>query len=202
MTESEIYFLIGKWAGYIVTTFLASLLGAYFGAYAKKSAENKAIHENLKNLVEEMKAVTTATKEIEARISNEFWGRQTRWEVQKAALLDSLRELAGAETLVWKMLHAFTNAPTESDVDKAHRANAEKEFLTGMQEFWRSKLATGIVCGKRISDQLDVLDHAIARVKVKAQQRQISDAWDLFDEVQAGKRKLGEIIREDLGFER
>jgi hypothetical protein len=45
-------------------------------------------------LVDQVSAVTEAAKQIEARISSELWSRQQRWEVQKTALLDSLKELA------------------------------------------------------------------------------------------------------------
>lgn len=54
-------------------------LGAYLGSYLKKKGENLATHEDIDKLVDQVRAVTQTTKEIEAKISNEVWDRQKRW---------------------------------------------------------------------------------------------------------------------------
>jgi hypothetical protein len=43
--------------------------------------KNLATYEDIDKLVDLVEAVTTATKQIEARISNEVWDRQKRWEM-------------------------------------------------------------------------------------------------------------------------
>ena len=60
------------------TTLGSAFLGSYLGAYLKKKGENLATHEDLSHLVKQMQAVTMATKEIEAKTSNEVWDRQRR----------------------------------------------------------------------------------------------------------------------------
>jgi hypothetical protein len=87
MSDTGILDLIGKYAGTAVTTFVAGGAGAYLGSYLKKKGENLATHEDIDKLVDQVKAVTKATKEIEAKISDDVWSRQKRWEVQQAALL-------------------------------------------------------------------------------------------------------------------
>jgi hypothetical protein len=42
--------------------------GAYLGSYLRKKGENLATHEDINNLVVQVSAVTTATKQIEAKI--------------------------------------------------------------------------------------------------------------------------------------
>src|ERR1700693_4825413 len=91
------------WALALVS-FLSGGAGAYLGGYLKKKGEYLATHEDINRLVDQVSAVTKATKEIEAKISNEVWERQTRWEVQKGAILDTLRDLASADGLLWKMV--------------------------------------------------------------------------------------------------
>lgn len=51
--------------------------GAHIGAYLKKKGENLATHEDIDKLVDQVRAVTQTTKEIEAKISDEMWDRQT-----------------------------------------------------------------------------------------------------------------------------
>lgn len=41
-----------------------------------------------------MKAVTQATKEIEGKISDDFWGQQRRWELHRDILLAAIDRLA------------------------------------------------------------------------------------------------------------
>jgi hypothetical protein len=202
MTGIEILDLIGKYAGIAVTTFVAGGVGAYLGSYLKKKAENFATHEDIGKLVEQMAAVTQTTKEIEAKISNDVWSRQKRWEVQQTALLGTLRDLAAAESLVYTLLHEYAKVDNGKLTleEKDRRELRNREFMNAIHSFWQSKLATGIVCGKRIADQLDKIDHEIARVRLRAQQGSISEAWDIVDTIQREKGALGVIIREEMGF--
>jgi hypothetical protein len=87
MTGAEQLYLIGEYAAVMA---LASGIGAYVGSYLKRKAENLATHEDIVKLVDQVSAVTTATKQIEARISDEVWQRQTtrndKKEVYRQAL--------------------------------------------------------------------------------------------------------------------
>jgi hypothetical protein len=74
--------LIGKCASLFVTTVLGSWLGAYLGSYLKKKGENLATHEDIDKLVDQVSAVTTTTKQIEAQISNAMWRRERKSDMQ------------------------------------------------------------------------------------------------------------------------
>src|ERR1700733_13386684 len=77
---------------------LASLVGGFFGSflagYLKKKGENLATHEDIQNLVEQVQAVTTATQEIESRISGELWDRQKKWELRRDIIFETTRAVA------------------------------------------------------------------------------------------------------------
>jgi hypothetical protein len=51
---------------------LIGLLIGYLAGYAKKKGENRAMHEDIEKVVEQMSAVTMATKNIEAKISGDI----------------------------------------------------------------------------------------------------------------------------------
>src|SRR5258708_33115157 len=69
----------------------------FLAGYMKKKGENLATHEDIAKLVEQMSAVTKATKDIEARISSDLWDRQKRWEPKREVLFEATRRLADVE---------------------------------------------------------------------------------------------------------
>jgi hypothetical protein len=82
VTDQEILDIIGRYAGIGTTTLVASGVGAYVGSYLKKKGENLATHEDIDKLKDQVAAVTTTTKRIEAAISNEMWRRERKAEAQ------------------------------------------------------------------------------------------------------------------------
>jgi hypothetical protein len=80
-----------------LTTLGGAFIGSFLGSYMKKKGENRAIHEDIEKLVDQVRAVTTATKEIEAKISGDVWDRQKRWELKREVLFDATRRLADIE---------------------------------------------------------------------------------------------------------
>lgn len=82
-----------SWA-HVFVPFLSAGAGAYLGGYLKKKGENLATHEDINNLNEQVRVVTTTTKEIEAKISNEMWNRQKRWEMKREVLFEVAKSIA------------------------------------------------------------------------------------------------------------
>jgi hypothetical protein len=76
----------------LVITAVVSGAAAYLGSYLRKKGENLATHEDINMLVKQVSAVTTTTKQIEAKISNEVWRRERKSELQLKAI-ESLRVL-------------------------------------------------------------------------------------------------------------
>ena len=106
-----------------LTTLIGAFVGSFLSGYLKKKGENLATHEDIEKVLRQVAAVTQTTKEIEAKISIDVWSRQQRWEVQKSALLDSLKELASSEALVWALVHVFSGKDNETDDGKQSRRN-------------------------------------------------------------------------------
>jgi hypothetical protein len=96
MIDTELGALIVKYSGVFLTTTAGGWLGAFLGAYFKKKGENLATHEDINLLVHQVQAVTTATQEIEAKISNEVWSRQRRWELRRDIMLQVVDGLSDA----------------------------------------------------------------------------------------------------------
>jgi hypothetical protein len=130
MADAELFDLI-KTAGLFITAVTAGV-GAYLGSYLKKKGENLATHEDVHKLVEQVSAVTVATKQIEARID-----RASRVHERQLDILQRLyRHLHDAQgflmrmTAVGRRANEITPEEYEPIVAKAMDA-AREELLNG-----------------------------------------------------------------------
>ena len=176
----------------IVVTAIVAGVGAFFGAYLKKRAENLATHADFQKLLAEQKSTTEATKAIEAKISIDVWSHQQRWDVQKTALLESLKELATAEAFLFRLVHTFSETKTRQEGWEAQRKEANEKYADALINFWRTQLAIEIVCGREIGNQFQEIDNIFKRVVNRAKQGEFSDIWDTQNpELFCGKEKIG-----------
>ncbi len=68
-----------------LTTLVALFIGSYLASYLKKKGKNLATHEHLEMLVEQVRAVTTATKESQRDMRLTRRGRRARLSGQREA---------------------------------------------------------------------------------------------------------------------
>ena len=172
-------------------------------AYGAERAKNAAAYADIEKLVANTEAMTKAAKIIEARISIDVWSRQQRWDLQKTALLESLKELASAEALLWAMVHCFSATKGHAlDARTVLRREANEKYNEAINAFWRTKLAVQIVCGKEIAEQFEKIDRLFAITRNRATQGEFGDVWNVqLNEVLAAKKELGNLIRKQLEFD-
>lgn len=127
--------LVGGWAG------------AYFGGYLTNKGENLATHEDIDKLVDQVRAVTQTTKEIEAKISDEVWDRQKRWELKREVLFEATRALAGIEDALVR-LHSVTQVERkESDINWVTAKNNNlSKWTKAYSVFQEASLLVMAVC--------------------------------------------------------
>jgi hypothetical protein len=93
-----------------IVSLISFLLGVvftpYLRGYSTKKGENLATHEDIDKVVDQVKAVTETTKQIEKRVSEEVWDRQKRWELRRDVLFEMARK-AGHEMEAVSRLHAI-----------------------------------------------------------------------------------------------
>jgi hypothetical protein len=146
-----------SWASALVP-FISAGAGAYVGSYLKKKGENLATHEDIENLREQVRVVTTTTKEIEAKISNEVWDRQKKWELKREVLFEAAKRLAEIdEALVG--LDATLQIEQKPDDAGWAAMVAEKHNLwrRATIRFEESNLLVAIVCGNETKEAFDKL---------------------------------------------
>jgi hypothetical protein len=149
-----------------VLPVIGAAAGAYFGAYWKKKGENAATHEDIDKLVDQVAAVTEATKEIEARISKDLWELQKHWEMKRDVVLEVMKLLADLEYSISTMLLTFTGQPVSKDIE----TYAIQTWNDALIKFKRARLLAMLVFGTQTEHNFDDLEaFAIGMLKgVKA----------------------------------
>jgi hypothetical protein len=201
MTGIELFDLIGKYAGTAVTTFVAGGAGAYFVSYLKKKGENLATHEDIDKLVAQVTAVTQATKEIEAKISNDAWGRQRRWEVRRDALFDVVRELNTIQYAMERLNTVAIRTRTSSDpsgfAEEFREANRFWNDTT--LTFRRAKGLALLVAGKDVRDAMDQLDKLFGKAMDDITWDTRKPGW--YEGVIAAADSVSAAIRKELNID-
>jgi hypothetical protein len=142
-----------------LTTLAGSFIGSYLASYLKKKGENRAIREDLDDLLKQVRAVTTTTKEIEAKISTDVWDRQKRWEMKREVLFEATRRLGALEDALGSMNVAYKSereSPQKGDPQwSTFQIDANKKWFDELRRFNEDCLLMGIVCGKDVKDACD-----------------------------------------------
>jgi hypothetical protein len=89
----------------LVINILVMILTAFFGGYGKKKGENLATKEDLNNLVDQVKAVTQATKEIEAKIADQSSSRHRLLEMRREVAFELINMLGDLEEILIEALY-------------------------------------------------------------------------------------------------
>jgi hypothetical protein len=77
---------------WVLSVIAALFIGGFLRSYMSKKGENLATHEDINKLIDQVAAVTTTTKRIEANISTEMWQRERKSDLQ-LKVIDSVNAL-------------------------------------------------------------------------------------------------------------
>jgi hypothetical protein len=189
----------------VVLWLLTLLLGAFLGylaSYMKKKGENLATHEDIDKLVDQMKAVTQATKEIEAKISGEVWDKQKQWEMKREVVFEAIKRLAQADEALLghsSALKVELNNPqqdwTQAKLEKSLKWSNASAALD------ESHLLVGVVCSREAKEALErfvVLTNTIA-AGIGGKDAQIYDKSR--EEVARRLFAVRAALRKELGIE-
>ena len=134
-----------------VSTLVGAFAGSFLGAYMKKKGENLATHEDIEKLLDQVRAVTTTTKEIEAKISGQMWDRQKRWEVRRDILFEAAKGLGKIKDALSELVAAYRTdfeANLQGNYERTQRRiKYNQELLDAAASFDNTSLLVGLICG-------------------------------------------------------
>jgi hypothetical protein len=185
---SRMELLIGAFIA-VLSFLLGAVLRPYLKGYASKKGENLATHEDISMLVDQVKAVTEATKKIEADISTGVWDRQKRWEMKREVLFEAARRVSEIDdamlsnSVVWKEDRAVqrewaTTTPSMEQQLAWGSAKHERimKWAKASSNFDVSTALVLITCSKEAAEAFRELQTFIT--KLAAQLTKDPDAYD------------------------
>ncbi len=189
---------------YVIVPLLSLVgagLGAYLGSYLKRKGENLATHEDIGRLVDQVTAVTQATKEIEAKISNEVWDRQRRWELKRDVLLAAARDLnAMQEALIG--FHSAYAASTKSGNDNPEAKGAAVDaWGKAGAAFDAATAIVGIVCSADVKAALHDSGLLMRKVGLELFKNNLDGFLPSLPKVVASVSLSSDAIRKELNVE-
>jgi hypothetical protein len=191
---------------WLLVTLVGSFGGSYLGAYFKKKGENVATHEDIDKLVQQVQAVTTATKEIEAKISSEVWDRQRRWELKRDVLMDATKKLGvcmDAFAGLTSAYHADREAILKGEpgrIDK--RIERAEAWVAASSEFGTTTvLLVSLVCGEELKVVLEYFGKITRRVGIELTGGNPDALQESARELAATWGTITTLIRLELGVD-
>jgi hypothetical protein len=190
-------------AFYSILAFVVGLFTwAVLPGFMREKGKNFATREDIQEVARQMEIVTQSTKEIEARISISVWSKEQRWDLQKTALLDSLKELTTAETFLVRLVQTFVDTKDQPQGWEARRKEANEKYAERINNFWRTQLAIEIICGREIGSHFQEIDTIFDLVRKSLKQAEFDDIWNThYPELLVAKGQLGETVRTRLGLD-
>lgn len=104
------------------------VLAPYLRSYSMKKGENLATHEDINKLVDQVKAVTEATKSIEAEISKGLWDKQKRWEMKRQVLFEAARRVSEIDDAILSFSILMKEDHAKRKAWEAQRPSHDEEF--------------------------------------------------------------------------
>jgi hypothetical protein len=190
-------------AFYSILAFVVGLFSwSFLPSHMQERSKNLATKEDIQELARQTARLAQTTKEIEARISISVWSQQQRWDIQKTALLDSLKELATAETFLVRLVQTFADTKDHPQGWETRRKEANEKYAEKINNFWRTQLVIEIVCGREIGSHFQEIDTIFDRVRKRLRQGEFEDIWNThYPELLVAKRQLGGTVRRRLGLD-
>jgi hypothetical protein len=170
---------------------------------SRKRARIKAIHEDISKLVDQVQAVTQATKEIEAKISDQVWNRQKQWELKREVIFEATRALARIEDALVG-IHSVTQVEKQPNNVTWVTAKHDKtlEWTKSYSAFEEASLLVAAVCSKEAGQGFQRYGAFLIGVATRIAQ---DDDGDIYKKSQVERNKkhleLQNVIRKELGVD-
>lgn len=176
-------------------------IGFYLGAYLKKKGENQAIHEDIGKLVDQVRAITQTTKEIEAKISSDVWTQQKQWEMKREVLFDAAKrivELDNGLVALDSLLH-MDNPDGNEWAEARHKATVG--WLDTVKRFDETRLLVGITCSKETDLALNGLSLFVTTLGAKLANKDLTAYEQSSTALGKGLQMARIAIRKELGID-
>jgi DNA helicase IV len=185
---------------YWIWTVVCSGAGRFWVRIYERRARTWPRHEDIDKLVDQVRAVTKATKEIEAKISDEAWDRQKRFEIRKEVLFDAVKRLSEAENALLSLAMVFKAQREKGQAVTGEAVSVRLDrWLQASEALDETRLLVGIVCGVETRKAFEEFGSLVGNVASNlAKDKDIYEAKR--HEVTVKLYKTREAIKNELGI--
>ncbi len=182
-------------------TLISAFVGSWLAGYLRKKGEGVAAHEDISKLVDEVSAVTTATKEIEKKIDRQIWSGQRQWELKRDALLAAVSALRHAQIAVGSLYSAYDVDMKVKGKEWEERAPEERRRASeALAVFDEKRFEASLVCSKIVNSAM-ATPASLMRYCIKFfAQEEHKKGSDLVPRINDAVNLAIDFMRKELGF--
>jgi hypothetical protein len=152
--------------------------------------------------VDQVSAVTRATKEIESKVSHDAWDRQTRWGVKRDVLFESARDLSELDEALLSLASMVkTQLENPAEDHRLVAQNVNERWHSAVTKFAGSRFLVAIACSLGVADALDDFNRSALVIALHVTKYGMdpyrNSRKDLDEKLFAARR----AIRKELGIE-
>jgi len=178
--------------------------GGFFGSYLNRKGENLATHEDIDKLVDQVSAVTKATKEIEAKISSDVWDKQKQWELKRDALFEVTKRIAAVRDALFNMyiVHSV-GSEKGNELHLAEKATeASQKCWEAESSFDQATLLVNLVCGEEVNRLLLTFAGIMRRTANEISKRETEAANKSLMELRTQANTVTGAMRKEIGIDK
>jgi hypothetical protein len=192
---------IGPLLTWALVTLIAAFIGSFLPGYLKRKGENLATREDIDMLIDQVRAVTQATKEIETSLSDRSWNRQRLWEMKRDAIAAAIQAMDAADDALMELGIAYqllkSGGPVSQELFKQEK---QVEWKGAIDTFDKKRAIVELVCTSGVHDALRAVSKAIRSNASKLFKKIISSYDEMGTEIQKARMDAYAAARTELGI--
>ena len=175
---------------------------AFFKAYYSKRGENLATKDDFNDLKEQTRQLTIATKEIEAKIDDQVWNRQRRWEMKRDAVVSAIQAMSASEDALMvacSFYQMWRKDPTNKLVTDGYQTETLK-WKRKITIFESKRMIAKLICSDEFNAALAAVRLAIRGGMKQIMNKTIESYDDIGPSVSPAVHAAVMAARKELGL--
>lgn len=171
------------------------------GRIFEEKGENQAIHEDIGKLVDQVRAVTQTTKEIESKISSDVWTRQKQWEMKRDVLFETAKRIVELDNLLLTLDTLVSINPQDTREWLKTKHETMLTWNETVRKFEETQTLVAIICSKETHFALHNVTLLMKELAGKLVNNDLKAYKLSSDMISKGIITMNIAIRKELGIE-
>jgi hypothetical protein len=183
--------------GTLIGALLGCSLFARFGGYYTEKGKQLATHEDVANVLEQVRAVTRETETIKAQIGTELWSQQTIWNAKRDLYANVVESIEAAKTKLLSIGFRWTK-----ETVSVTQAQFRSELYPAFEKFSHYWALSEIFLNPQANDAFEAFRTSLETFEVTAGEQFVPDPFidQFINALNALRRNLIVAARKDLNI--